>query len=275
MDRGAPIAPNQRLAVPKLGLGLIGIGREWGGGDRSIASEQQADELLREALALKISFWDTAASYGHSEARLGRFLRGLSAEERRGLRIATKFGEYWVDGAAVVDHTYDALCRSLDRSLELLGAIDLLQIHKCTSPVLASHDVKRAIQYARGLGVRSIGASVSDVKSCEMAAAAEFVDVVQLPLNWRRPEWVAAARSVRALGKRVIANRPMDSGALLAGASENQRSVILRECFSFVAQQDAADTILTGTRSASHLRDNYRAFTLALADADPSLRARG
>jgi aryl-alcohol dehydrogenase-like predicted oxidoreductase len=255
----------------ELGLGLIGIGREWGSGDRSVASEAQTEQLLRQALALGIRFFDTAPSYGASEDRLGRFLSQLAAETRANLRVATKFGERWQDGAALVDHSYDSLCRSLDRSLRLLGRIDLLQIHKCTSAVLAAPDLRRAVEYARNLGVHNIGASVSDTAACEVAAGTEFIEAIQLPLNARRAEFLAAARAARARGKLVIANRPVDSGAMLAGASDDQRAAILRDSFSFLARQGAADIVLTGTRSATHLRDNHQAFRLAAADADPSL----
>lgn len=250
----------------ELGLGLIGIGREWGAGDRSIASETQANELLREALALNIRFFDTAPSYGASEARLGRFLSALAPESRRGIRVATKFGELWRDGSAVVDHSYDSLCRSVDRSLDLLGPIDLLQVHKCTAAVLALPSVRRAVEYARGLGVRSVGASVSDAEACEMAARTEFIDAIQLPLNCRRPELADAALNARARGKLVIANRPVDSGHLLAGVNGERCASILRDSFSFLARQAATDVVLTGTRSSSHLRENYTAFMLASAE---------
>ena len=252
----------------ELGLGLIGIGREWGAGDRSVASETQADELLREALTLNIDFFDTAPSYGHSEPRLGRFLSELSAEQRKGVRVATKFGEFWRAGSAVVDHSYDSLCRSVDASLRLLGRIDLLQIHKCTAAVLALPGVRRAVQYARDLGVRSIGASVSDAEACESAVRTEFIDAIQLPLNCRRPQLADAARAARVCGKTVIANRPVDSGNMLSGAEGERRASILRDSFSFLARQRAVHVVLTGTRSATHLWENYMAFH----DANTSLR---
>jgi aryl-alcohol dehydrogenase-like predicted oxidoreductase len=248
----------------ELGLGLIGIGREWGAKDKTIASETQANELLRQALALNIRFFDTAPSYGASEARLGRFLAELSSEVRAGLRVATKFGELWRDGSTIIDHSYDSLCRSVDQSLHLLGQVDLLQIHKCTSSVLALPSVMRALGYARDLGIRLVGSSVSDGDACEAAARAEFIDTIQLPLNSRRPELAGLARSARARGKLVIANRPLDSGHMLAVHGECRAS-ILRDSFSFLAREGAADVVLTGTRSSSHLRENYTAFTLATA----------
>lgn len=244
----------------ELGLGLIGIGREWGAEDRAVPSAPQAEALLQQALDLDIRFFDTAPAYGDSEARLGRFLAGLSPEVRARLRIATKFGESWHDGSSFVDHSYDSLCRSLDRSLHLLGRIDLLQVHKCTASVLASPGVARALQRARDLGVGMLGASVSDAHACELVARAHHLDAVQLPLNTRRPELLDSARGARSRGKLVITNRPVDSGHMLAGADADVRADILRESFSFLQREGAADVVLSGTRSVAHLRQNHAAF---------------
>jgi hypothetical protein len=71
-----------------------------------------------------------------------------------------------------------------------------------------------------------------------------------------------AARNARTRGKLVIANRPIDSGHMLAGADGVRCRSILSDSFLFLARQRAADIVLTGTRSSSHLRENYTAFQL-------------
>src|SRR4051795_3013288 len=99
--------------VPKpqveLALGTIGIGKPWGFANSVVPPESQALELLERAFTLGIRYFDTAPSYGISEERLGRFLCGLSAEERGSVRVATKFGEHWdaAAGEPFVDHSYD------------------------------------------------------------------------------------------------------------------------------------------------------------------------
>ncbi len=101
----------------ELGLGLIGIGRAWGDVDPVVSDERQARELLERALALGIRFYDTGPSYGERETRVGAFLRTLTAEQRRSIRVATKLDEHWDPDRQepFVDHSRDALCRSLDQ----------------------------------------------------------------------------------------------------------------------------------------------------------------
>ena len=54
-----------------LGIGLIGIGRPWGFVQKPPPSAEQVHRLLRGALDLGITVFDTAAPYGGSEQRLG------------------------------------------------------------------------------------------------------------------------------------------------------------------------------------------------------------
>src|SRR3712207_3844632 len=166
------------LAGPglKLGLGLLSIGRSWGVGQSPPASEDEAQALLAKAVEIGITFFDTAPAYAQSEARLGRFLAGLGSSRRKALVVMTKAGEHWDAGRGVgfVDHSRDALIRSIDRSLKLLGTIDVLQIHKATRDVVTHPDVLAAIEHARRCGVAAFGASVSDVEAGSAALESGF-----------------------------------------------------------------------------------------------------
>ena len=66
----------------------------------------------------------------------------------------TKAGEHWDAESATsyVDHSRDALVRSIDRSLRLLGRVDLLQIHKANVEAIARPDVAEALGYAKSCG---------------------------------------------------------------------------------------------------------------------------
>ena len=172
------------LAAPpaslELGLGLLSIGRAWGVGQSAPPSDDEAARLLDTALRSGIRIVDTAPAYAASEARLGAFLTGLPRERRDTLRVLTKAGEHWdvEAGTGFVDHSRDALCRSIDRSLALLGRIDLLQIHKATADVVAHPDVIAAIEHARACGIPCFGASVSDLEAgsglCRRACTRRF-----------------------------------------------------------------------------------------------------
>ena len=92
-----------------------------------------AREVLRQALALGVTLFDTGASYGEGlgERRLGRFLRELEADIDA-LLIATKVGTIRDStGHLVKDFRPASLLTQVDASLERLGMerMGLLQLH--------------------------------------------------------------------------------------------------------------------------------------------------
>jgi aryl-alcohol dehydrogenase-like predicted oxidoreductase len=219
--------------------------------------------LLESAVELGIRYFDTAPSYGTSEERLGRFLDSLGAEQRRGLTLATKFGEHW-DAAKqepFVDHSYDALRRSLDRSLERLGRIDILQLHKTTPAVLASPDVARAWEYALSLGIGKIGPSVADAESARIAIADPRYACMQLPFNPQYPVLREALVAAGARGMWVAVNRPYAMGSMLYDRRIPRKS----DAFRFILQVEFEGVILSGTKSRIHLLENWDAFQEASA----------
>ena len=265
----APFLPQggRRLA---LGLGLIGIGKPWGHKDATVPDEDSAQRLLHTAFDLGIRYLDTAPSYGVSEQRLARFLNGLSAGQRDSLVVATKCGEHWDADKAepFVDHSYDSLARSLETSLERLGSVDFLQLHKTSPEALRSAEVERAFRYAQSLGVRNVGASVSDLRSAELALHTGLFSVVQFPLHTASLQFRDIALRATGSGMLVATNRPFGMGALLYG----EQATTAAEAFRFLAAQPFDGVVLTGTKSASHLQANWAAFHEALATV-PTLEA--
>jgi aryl-alcohol dehydrogenase-like predicted oxidoreductase len=234
----------------QLGLGLIGIGKPWGRDPKPVPTDREAQALLEYTFELGIRYFDTAPSYGDgvSEIRLGRFAKSLGAE----VTVATKMGEHWNAAAnePYADHTCDALRRSLDRSIDRLGRIDVPQLHKTTPAALASDDVSRAWDYARSLGITRIGPSASDLESARIALADPRFSVLQVPYNSSNTTFGEILDAAAARGIDAIVNRPLAMGAL---AADN------RAAFDFVRARRPA-VVLTGTTSRSHLRENYNAF---------------
>jgi len=249
---------------PRFGLGLIGIGKPWGHAAPEVPGEARAMELLERAWSLGVRYFDTAPSYGVSEERLGRFLATLGGEERAAAEIATKFGEHW-DAARnepFVDHTWNALARSLDGSLRRLGRIDLLQLHKTTPEVLRSDDLARAWEYARTLGIVRIGASVSDLQSAELTVADGACSVIQAPYNVEQRTFEDVLTRASARGMLVAVNRPFGMGRLLYDRPGMSKKV----AFSFVAARGFGGVVLSGTKSPDHLAENWRAFCAATTE---------
>jgi aryl-alcohol dehydrogenase-like predicted oxidoreductase len=251
-----------------LGLGTIGIGREWGFVRGTVPSEADALRVLERAAEAGYRFFDTAPSYGWSEERLGRFLRSVPTALRTEMTIATKFGEFWDFDRAepFVDHSYDALRRSLDLSMARLGSIDVLQLHKTNPAALRSDDVHRAWEYARSLGVSQTGASVSDAESAALALFDESCAVVQAPFNRDNTQFGELLRHATARGRTVITNRPFAMGRLLYG----ENAATERDAFAFILRHGFSGVILTGSRSPDHVAANMEAYRAAKAEVSPA-----
>ena len=261
-----PAAPRVEFA-----LGLIGIGKPWGFANSEVPGERQALALLERAFALGVRYFDTAPSYGVSEERLGRFLAALTPGERSAVRIATKFGEHWDAAKAepFVDHSLEALKRSLDGSVARLGRIDFLQLHKTTPEVLGSSDLARAWDYAAGLGITTIGASVSDLESAELAIANPAYQILQFPYNAAQQTFAGVLDKASARGMKIAVNRPFAMGRMLY---EN-RELTKADAFGFILKKRFAGVILSGTKSPDHLEENWRAFGEALARQEDGFTA--
>jgi aryl-alcohol dehydrogenase-like predicted oxidoreductase len=243
----------------KLGLGLVSIGRVWGVAQSAPPSKPEAQALLSKALELDIEVFDTAPTYADSETRLGQFLAGLDPRQRETLIVMTKAGEHWDRdaGASFVDHGADALRRSIDRSLELLGSVEVLQIHKATKDVVAHPDVVAAIEHARRCGVQTFGASVSDVESGIAALESGLYHALQFPFNMANTSLSPLIPALAARNGVAIINRPFAMGGLVTG--EDVRKAGAR-AFHFIEEHAPNGVVLTGTGRVSHLVQNTQAF---------------
>ncbi|RLA73098.1 MAG: hypothetical protein DRG30_06685 [Epsilonproteobacteria bacterium] len=243
-----------------LGCGLISLGRVWGTHSEFL-SDDDAFLFLNKAFEMGIDFFDTAPSYGDSEEKLGRFLRSLSDGERDSVVAATKFGEMWnpVTEKSYCDHSLNGLISSVENSLEKLGRIDILQLHKTSPEILQSDAFLSAVKYARKLGVLSFGVSITDFESAQIACELDFVDWIQLPYN---KNWMDQEQSldwVIGHNKKVLINRPFDSGKILS--QEN-----MKKAFELIWKKDFEGYVLTGTSSIKHLEQNINIWRKILND---------
>jgi aryl-alcohol dehydrogenase-like predicted oxidoreductase len=243
-----------------LGLGLLSIGRAWGHVPGQPPPEAQARDLLDYAVGAGITFFDTAPAYGTSERIFGAFLRDVGARAKS-LTIATKMGEHWVTetNSTRIDHSYDAMCRSIDRSLAHLGRVDLLQLHLGTLDNVAVADTLRAIDYARTLGIKRFGANVRDVATGERTITSGAYDVLHFTYNTFAPALAPLFAKAAAANMDVLINRPYAMGRLQAEAGADPIPA-MHIALRFVRAQPFKGVILTGTRSAAHLRQSVEAF---------------
>ena len=141
---------NTGLHVSALGFGAGPLG------DGEL-SEHASEVILRTAIENGVTVFDTAPSYGASEARLGRVLKSLGAAERDRLVVVTK-GGYGVEG--VEDWTPEVIARGIEQATTRLGRVDVFLLHSCPLERLVVGDLFEPLEAARKAGtIRAIGYS--------------------------------------------------------------------------------------------------------------------
>ncbi len=147
--------------VSAIGLGCMNLSHAYG----APPPEAAAQALLREALDLGITFFDTAALYGFgaNEELVGRTL----AADREKFVLASKCGLHGVnDGSGfkrVVDGRPETLKWSCEQSLKRLRTdrIDLFYLHRWDRNVLIEDSVGALADLVREGKVRAIQCWVS------------------------------------------------------------------------------------------------------------------
>jgi aryl-alcohol dehydrogenase-like predicted oxidoreductase len=247
----------------QLGLGLVSIGRIWGVANTSIPSDVDAASLLSAAINAGISIFDTAPAYAVSEKRLGSYLKILTSEMRSHLSILTKMGEHWDDhrNLSFVDHSRDALCKSIDHSQALLGKISLLQLHKASENVVAHPDTLAAIDYARTCGITNFGASVTSIEAAEIALSTGYYSALQFPFNATSRMLEPLLPKLAKMNILPIINRPFGMGATVHNADDKRLAGTT--AFKFLKNKIKRGIILTGTSNAAHVIENAEMFRIA------------
>lgn len=241
-----------------LGCGLIRIGRVWGVDNKPVPSESDVQAFLEGAFELGIRFFDTAPAYGLSEKRLGTFLKNLTPEQRNKVTVATKFGEHWDDDKQepFIDHTYEMLAMSFEKSLNELGKIEVLQLHKASTNLLEADEIDQAFSFALKSDVSFLGASISDVDTGLKACSDGRLTYIQLPFNEERMELLPVIDKAKISDKKILFNRPFAMGAVTG-----QPSMIA--AYKRIIDLDCPGVVLTGTASLEHLRQNINNFESA------------
>jgi aryl-alcohol dehydrogenase-like predicted oxidoreductase len=202
------------LEVSALGFGCMGMSQSFGPnpGDRG-----QMMGLLRTAVDLGVTFFDTAEVYGPfvNEELVGEAL----APVRDQVVIATKFGfALDADGrqTGLSSHP-DHIRQAVDGSLRRLGTgwIDLLYQHR-VDPQVPIEEVAGAVGELVAAGkVRHFGLSEASVRTIRRAHAVHPVTALQseYSLFWREPE-DAIIPALEELGIGLVPFSPLGRGFL-------------------------------------------------------------
>jgi diketogulonate reductase-like aldo/keto reductase len=275
--RGAPAAkidgvmrsiPSTGEWLTPVGLGTwetfdVGPGRE---------TRQPLADVLARFVALGGRLVDTSPMYGRAEGVLG----ALAAEAKLlpSLFVATKV---WTRGKS-------SGLEQMERSLRLLGKVDLMQVHNLLDldTQLASIRAWKAEGRVRYTGVTHYAASAH----AELARVLrkEKPDFVQVNYSAAEPEAGVSLLPLAAdLGVAVIANRPFGGGEALrralkaplpAWAGEAGCASWAQVFLKWILADPAVTCAIPATSKVAHIEDNLAAASGPLPDAAWRRRAR-
>ena len=296
----------QGLEVGALGFGCMGLSWAYG----PAADEADAVAVLRRAVDLGVTLFDTAEVYGPfvNEELVGCGL----APVRDKVRIATKFG-FKLDGAdrRGLDSRPDHIKAVADASLKRLGidVIDLFYQHR-VDPDVPIEDVAGAVgDLVRAGKVRWFGLSEAGPQTIRKAHAVHPVSALQSEYSlWTRSPEAGVLPVLRELGIGLVPYSPLGRGFLTGAMPTDfakddfrrslprfsggalQKNLGLVETLKALAAEKGAtpaqlalawllaqgDDIvpIPGTTKVSRLEENVGAVALSLTAADLAAIAR-
>lgn len=237
--------------ISPLGLGTVKFGRNEGvkyPKAFDIPEEGTLSGLLALAKELGINLIDTAPSYGTSEERLGRLLKG----QRQDWVILGKAGEEFQNGVSRYDFTPAHFESSLARTLRRLDTdyLDVLLIHSDGNDLKILGDealIEKLYDFKKRGLVRAIGASTKTVDGGILTL--DLLDVVMAAYSPGYTAEKAVLDYAEKTGKGLVLKK-----ALASGHAES-----VEESLKFALGHPGVDAVITGTLSPDHLRQNARA----------------
>jgi aryl-alcohol dehydrogenase-like predicted oxidoreductase len=208
------------LEVSAVGLGCMGMSFGYG----PAKEKQEMISLLRKAVELGVTFFDTAEMYGPftNEELVGEAL----APFREQVEIATKFGlKISPKGEQIgLDSRPEHIKEVADASLKRLrtDVIDLFYQHR-VDPDVPIEDVAGAVKDLIQEGkVNHFGLSEAGVPTIRRAHAVQPVTALQseYSLWWRKPE-EEALPALEELGIGFVPFSPLGRGFLTGKVDEN------------------------------------------------------
>jgi aryl-alcohol dehydrogenase-like predicted oxidoreductase len=197
--------------VSAIGLGCMSLSHAYG----QPPSAEAAEAVLRRALDLGVTHFDTAALYGFgaNETLVGKVL----APHRSKLTLASTCGMTGVDGKRVIDGRPEMLKRTCEESLKRLRTevIDLYYLHRWDKQVPIEDSVGALAELVRQGKIRSIGLSEVSAQTLRRAHAVHPIAAVQTEYSlWTRNPEIAVLEASRELGVSLVAFSPLGRGFL-------------------------------------------------------------
>jgi len=214
---GVPVGP--------LGLGCMNLSHAYG----TPPPAPQAAALLRRAIELGVTHFDTAALYGFgsNESLLGEVL----APYRRQIFLASKCGMTGVDGRRVLDGRPETLRSTCMQSLARLRTdhIDLYYLHRWDRSVPIEDSVGALAQLVSAGHIGAIGLSEVSAATLRRAHAVHPIAALQNEYSlWTRNPEAGVLEECRRLGVALVAFSPLGRG-FLAGAVTDPSTLVPKD----------------------------------------------
>jgi aryl-alcohol dehydrogenase-like predicted oxidoreductase len=198
------------LEVSALGLGCMGLSFAYG----PATDVAEATKLIRAAVDLGVTFFDTAETYSEANERL---VGTALAPVRDQVVIATKFGFKDGDARQAQDSRPERIRFVAEQSLKRMGTdyIDLFYQHR-VDPNVPMEDVAGAVQdLIREGKVKYFGLSEAGPEAIRRAHAVQPVSALQseYSLWWREPEQ-SVLPTLEELGIGFVPFSPLGRGFL-------------------------------------------------------------
>jgi aryl-alcohol dehydrogenase-like predicted oxidoreductase len=196
--------------ITEVGLGCWQIGADWG----KEINKNKALDILSEAVANGIDFFDTADVYGNgrSETLIGEFLKTTNSN----IKVATKFGR----SANVFPNNYTEknLREAVDASRKRLNkdTLDLLQLHCIPTEELKKGDIFDWLRALKHEGkIAHFGASVESIEEGLLCIEQEELQSLQVIYNiFRQKLTKELLPKAYKKGVGIIVRLPLASGLL-------------------------------------------------------------
>lgn len=206
------------FSCSEIGLGCWQLG----GGDWGEVSDQQAFEILAQAVDQGVNFFDTADVYGggRSEALIGEFLKSA----RTSVVVATKLGRLGIYPDNYTEATIRAATEESLRRLQT-DALDLTQLHCIPTEVMRQGEVFDWLRRLKQQGkIKSFGASVESMEEALICLEQDGLSSLQIIFNVFRQKPIAELfEAAKAKSVALIVRLPLASG-LLSGKLTKQSS---------------------------------------------------
>ena len=209
------------LEVSAIGFGCMGMSFGYG----PAKDEQEMVSVIRSAVDLGVTFFDTAEIYGPftNEELVGKALSPV----RDQVVIATKFGFQIDPGgkqSSGLNSQPEHIKEAVERSLKRLGVdvIDLLYQHR-VDPNVPIEDVAGAVKDLIQQGkVKHFGLSEASARTIRRAHAVQPIAALQseYSLWWREPE-TKVMPTLEELGIGFVPFSPLGKGFLTGKIDEN------------------------------------------------------